>query len=167
MPLNLNDIEQIKSYGFLEFKAIAELFQDTTAIPKQKGVYLVLYLEQLEPDFLAIGTGGYFKGRNPNVSNLELQQNWVKKVIVIYIGKAGGSGGIANLHSRLKQYLSFGQGKNIGHWGGRLIWQIKSSSKLVVCWKPLPNDEPREVEASLIQRFVSQFGKRPFANLVD
>ena len=116
---------------------------------------------------MEVGTGGFFKGKNPNVSFETLKKNWVDNAKVMYIGKAGSNNGNATLHSRLNQYLKFGQGKNIGHWGGRLIWQFKNSSDLIVCCKKLPAEEPREVEGALIQSFIKQFGKRPFANLAD
>lgn len=53
-----------------------------------------------------------------------------------------------------------------GHWGGRLIWQLKIHRDLLYCWKPTPDDDPREVEKTLIDRYVNQFGKKSFANLV-
>jgi hypothetical protein len=92
---------------------------------------------------------------------------WVDDTIVVYIGKAGKDGSSATLQSRLRQYFGFGQGKNVGHWGGRLIWQLKNSADLVVCWKALPTADPRTVEAELIQDFASKFSNRPFANLAD
>lgn len=116
---------------------------------------------------MTVGTGGHFKGKNPNVSVSELKANWVDNTIIVYIGKAGKDGSNATLHSRLRQYFGFGQGKNVGHWGGRLIWQLKNSADLVVCWKALPTADPRTVEADLIQDFVSKFSNRPFANLAD
>jgi hypothetical protein len=85
----------------------------------------------------------------------------------MYIGKAGGEASNATIKSRLKQYFGFGQGKNVGHWGGRLIWQLASSKSLIVCWKTLPNDDPRLFETQLIRNFVSEFKNRPFANLAD
>jgi hypothetical protein len=97
----------------------------------------------------------------------ELKSNWVENSLVVYIGKAGSETSKATLNSRLKQYFGFGQGKNIGHWGGRLIWQLKNSADLIVCWKPLPTDDPRTFENQLIKKFVSEFSKRPFANLAD
>lgn len=72
------------------------------------------------PEFLSHGTGGFFKGKDPNVSITELETNWVENTCVVYIGKAG-----TTLQKRLNQYLKFGNGQNIGHWGGRYIWQIK------------------------------------------
>ena len=69
------------------------------------------------------------------------------------------------LHSRLVQYLRFGQGKKVGHWGGRFIWQLQNHEDLVFSWKITPNNDPSEVERSLLSQFVDQFGKLPFANL--
>lgn len=165
--MEFNSIDDIKKAGFVGFKTMQELFVDSSQLPTIKGVYLVLNLDKTPPAFLTTGSGGHFKGRNPNVSLVELKSNWVDKTLVVYIGKAGSDSSSATLKSRLKQYFGFGQGKNIGHWGGRLIWQIASSHNLVVCWKPLSNDDPRTVEAQLIKMFVNQFGRRPFANLAD
>ncbi len=61
--------------------------------------------------------------------------------------------------------LRFGQTKNVGHWGGRYIWQIKKHSDLIFCWKPTPKDDPREIEKQLLSQYIKNFGGRPFANL--
>lgn len=163
--MNFTNIPQIQAAGFTGFKTMKELFKDHLVIPQVRGVYLVLNPTK-EKEFVETGTGGHFKGKNPNVSIPELEKNWVEEAIVVYIGKAGGEGKSATLQSRLKQYLDFGQGNNVGHWGGRLIWQLKNAEDLVVCWKPLSTEEPRSVEADLIKDFASEFSKRPFANLV-
>ena len=134
----------------------------------RKGVYVVLRESESSPQFLSEGTGGFFKGKNPNVSIAELKANWVEGTHVIYIGKAGGADSSATLQKRLGQYLRFGQGANIGHWGGRYIWQLADSRDLVVCWKTLTNEEPREIEHQMIADFKAvHAGKRPFANLKD
>jgi hypothetical protein len=165
--MDSNNIDEIKKAGFTGFKKMSELFIDNSSIPKIKGVYLILNPDFTKAEYIKIGTGGHFKGKNPNVSFDELNSNWVDNSLVVYIGKAGSETGTATLHSRLKQYFGFGQGKNIGHWGGRLIWQLKNSNDLIVCWKPLPNDDPRTFEKQLINNFVVKFSKRPFANLAD
>lgn len=165
--MDFNNIDDIKKAGFTGFKKMSELFIDSSSIPKIKGVYLVLNPNFKKAEYLQIGTGGHFKGKNPNVTLDELKSNWVDNSLVVYIGKAGSETSNATLHSRLKQYFGFGQGKNIGHWGGRLIWQLKNSADLIVCWKSLPNDDPRTFENQLIRKFVSEFSKRPFANLAD
>ena len=164
--MNFDDIEEIKKAGFIGFKKMSELFIDSSLISKIKGVYLILNPDK-KFEFLTVGTGGHFKGKNPNVPISELKANLVDNTIVIYIGKAGKNGSKATLQSRLKQYFSFGQGGNVGHWGGRLIWQLKNSKELVVCWKALPTEDPRTIESGLIQQFVSKFSKRPFANLTS
>ena len=160
MTMNFNDIEEIKKAGFIGFKTMRELFKDSSMIPDSKGVYLVLKADNKLGEFLKIGTGGNFKGENPNVSLAELKANWIDNTKVVYIGKS------TSLKSRLIKYFRFGQRKNVAHWGGRFIWQLKYSEDLVVCWKALTTD-PREYEAELIQQFVSIYGGRPFANLVN
>jgi hypothetical protein len=165
--MNFNNLEEIKSHGFQGFQKISDLQSNPSPLPNQMGVYFVLRLETTPPSFLEKGCGGFFKGKDPNVSLLELKDNWVDGAMVVYIGKAGSLSGDATLKSRLKQYLSFGQGKNIGHYGGRLIWQLKDSKDLVLCWKSLSTEEPRDVENDLIREFRQLYGKRPFANLTD
>lgn len=165
--MDFNSLDKIKEAGFTGFKKMSDLFIASSSIPKIKGVYLILNPYYRKSEFLEVGTGGYFKGRNPNVSLDFLKSKWVDDSLVVYIGKAGSDTGKATLYSRLKQYFRFGQGNNVGHWGGRLIWQLKDSVDLIVCWKPLPDEDPRSIERNLIQDFCKEFSKRPFANLVD
>ena len=115
---------------------------------------------------MPVGTGGHFKRKDPNVSIDVLKLNWVDS-LVVYIGQAGGGASNATLNSRLKQYFRFGQGKNAAHYGGRYIWQLENSEDLIVCWKPLPNDDSRTMERQLIKSFKNEFSKRPFANLAN
>ena len=169
--MNFNNIKDIEENGFFGFKTVEELWSDKESIPKIKGVYLVLNKE-LDSEFIYPGVGGFFKGDDPNISIKELNNNYIKDSLVVYIGKAGGPTSEATLHSRLGQYLSFGRGKKVGHRGGRLIWQLKCHKDLVFCWKPIPDDDsedpvdPREIEKSLIEDYITQFDKMPFANLV-
>lgn len=162
--MNLNDLEKD---GFEGFKTIESLWEDSRCIPKEKGVYMILRLADTPCEYLETGTGGFFKMKNPNIAIRELEAKWVRTTNVVYIGKAGSLTNKATLHSRLNQYLKFGQGMNIGHWGGRLIWQLKDASRLVVCWKTIASQDPRSIEKDLIHRFVIDHGRRPFANLAD
>ena len=82
-------------------------------------------------------------------------QNWVRDTVVVYIGKAGGTDHSATLNKRLRMYLRFGQGAPVGHYGGRLIWQIKNSGDLLICWKTQITEEPRNVEAKLLSEFIA------------
>lgn len=171
--INLNSFEMteegkvLKTNGFCGFKTIRELKNDISVVPKYRGVYVVLLPKMNEKSFLDEGTGGYFKDKDPNVSIGELEQNWIENSCILYIGKAGGANSNATLQSRLKQYMDFGSGKPVGHWGGRYIWQLKNADDLIVCWN-MTDREPSEVESEMIENFKKQHGgKRPFANLRD
>ena len=164
-PLNQFSIESLKNSGFEGFKTIHRLTETNCAdVVDSMGVYMVLNTVT-NVSFLEESVGGHFKGRNPTVPISELQMNWVNESEVVYIGKAGGLSSKATLKKRLRQYMRFGQGVAVGHWGGRYIWQLQNASNLTVCWKVLSSDEPRDIEAGLIQDFVGKFGCRPFANL--
>lgn len=160
-----SSIELLKLNGFEGFLEISYLNQNIDSIPREKGVYFVICAGK-DQDFLPCGTGGHFKGRNPNVQVDMLRNKWIDESMVLYIGKAGGSGSNATLRSRLRQYLLFGQGRNIGHWGGRYIWQLKNAENLLICWKTLPSDDPREIEIQLLNQFLNLYSKLPFANLI-
>lgn len=163
--MDFNDINSIKRNGFIGFRTVHELWSDKSCIPKIKGAYLVINPTSEKVEFINPGVGGFFKGKDPNVSISVLKSNHVENSQVVYIGKAGSPTGTATLNSRLGQYLRFGETKNVGHWGGRLIWQLKNHSELIFCWKPTPNDDPREIEKQLLNEYIKQFGVRPFANL--
>lgn len=163
--VNFNNIEDLKKNGFTGFKSVRELWINKSNIPRVKGVYLVINPTFKKTEFIDPGVGGFFKGKNPNVSITELKNNYVENSQIIYIGKAGSPTGQATLNSRLGQYLRFGETKNVGHWGGRLIWQLKNHNDLIFCWKPTVYDDPRDIEKHLLNEYIKQFGVRPFANL--
>lgn len=150
--------KDLKESGFDGFITISELIKNKSLISNQKGVYMVVCEDKL-PEFVKKGSGGFYKGQDPNVSIEELKENWVEGTVAVYIGKA------ADLKKRLSMYIRFGNGKSASHWGGRYIWQIKDAGDLVMCWRPLRDEDPREVEAELIAQFKKEYGKLPFANL--
>lgn len=160
MGKNKNAIQELKERGFKGFTTIKELKRNFSCgnIPHTSGVYIVLYPTTEHPQFMERGTGGFFKDKNPDVSIEKLQAKWVEKEAVIYIGKA------EDLNNRVKQYIDFGSGKPVGHYGGRYIWQIESSDNLTVCWKDFEN--AREKEKEMILEFKDEHnGMLPFANL--
>jgi hypothetical protein len=163
--MNFNIKTELEQNGFTGFKSVEELWMDKSVLPRAKGVYLVLDPNYDNTEFLQKGVGGFFKGKNPNVPIGELKSNLVPDSLVVYIGKAGSPTGKATLYSRLGQYLKFGEGDDIGHYGGRFIWQLKNHTNLIFCWKKTPREDPREVEKQLITDYINQFGTMPFANL--
>lgn len=162
-----NTKADLKKIGFDGFLTIETLFKDISNIPKKGGVYMILYPSATKPKYRKVGSGGHFKGKNPNVSIEELERNWIVDSSIVYIGKAGSENSSATLQSRLKQYFDFGKGKPVGHWGGRYIWQLALAEELIVCWKATPENEPAVVESYLIGKFKEFYGQRPFANLKD
>lgn len=154
-------IDKLQNEGFKGFMTVGQLMANTKVVNEGRGVYLVLYAGEDTPQFLAKGTGGRFNDKDPNVGIPKLEANWICGEHVVYIGKGN------DLSKRLSQYMRFGQGNKVGHWGGRFIWQLKDSKDLIVCWKPTDVD-PRVVESNMIQDFKeSHQGRRPFANLQD
>lgn len=76
--------EFLQTQGFNGFKILSELMDGARMlIPAQNGVYVVLRESESAPQFLAEGTGGFFKGKNPNVSIAKLEANWVEGTPVV------------------------------------------------------------------------------------
>ena len=160
-------IEKLWKYGFEGFKKISHLMETAcNDVPLRKGVYLVCFSND-RFEFLDKSVGGHFRGKDPTVGIAVLKAKWVDGTMVLYIGKAGGGNIKSTLRVRLKQYIKFGQGKNIGHKGGRYIWQLSNNRELLICWKTLSDEDPRQYEKSLIDEFKIQYGKLPFANLQE
>jgi len=130
----------------------------TAEVPRTGGVYVVVRTASGPPQFLKTSTGGHFKGKDPKVPEEALKANWVDDAEVVYIGKGD------NLRRRLTQYADFGGGKAVGHWGGRLIWQLADSETLLVAWKETPEAIPVDVKTALRAAFKAAHGKPPFAN---
>jgi hypothetical protein len=151
--------------GFVGFQTVRALRTGgLEAVPEGGGVYVVLWAGGPPPGFGAVSTGGHFKGRDPSVPLARLESRWISKTGLVYIGKAD-VGGRRNrgLKIRVGELLRFGAGAPIGHWGGRLIWQMRRSDDLVICWKP--TDRAAEVERELLSLFERVFGMLPLANL--
>ena len=175
--MKFGSVEDLKKAGFKGFMPVWMLksagISSDDAIANNEldrpGVYMVVRTDDSEPVFVPEGSGGHFKGRNPNVPVGELQANWVKDTCVVYIGKAGGGSSRATLRKRIGQYIRFGSGEPVGHWGGRYIWQLEDADNLLFCWRATKEwEDAEEIESELIENFKSRYdGHRPFANLKD
>ena len=149
--------------GFTGWRTWAELRASAfEGIPRPDGTYLVYRPSAAPPTFVAIGTGGHFKGRDPNVPLATLQAEWVPGAHTVYLGKGD------KLRTRVKLYARFGAGEPVAHWGGRYIWQLADADELLVAWRPLGAGAAtaRAEEITLLARFAELHdGRRPFANL--
>lgn len=153
MMFTRRNLEQAGFVGWLPFAAIR-----ASGCPAAGGVYVVIYDAERPAAFPDRSCGGWFKGRDPAVAPETLAANWVDGAEVVYIGKAD------QLRRRLTQYADFGAGKPVGHWGGRLIWQLPAVDRLIVGWKATPGRVPADVEREHIAAFRHIHGKPPFAN---
>ncbi len=158
---NATILQDLQAKGFRGFVPVGALRSGTSVIPEIQGVYLVIRTADVPPVFLSKGSGGFFKGKDPNVPLSNLSANWVEDEQVVYIGMTRSS-----LRKRIRTYLLFGKGEPVGHYGGRLIWQLQDHEDLLFCWKPMPVGDPDQMETELIDAFKSAHGgRRPFANL--
>jgi hypothetical protein len=57
----LATIEEIKKQGFVGFKSVEDIRENSGTIPKSKGVYVVLHPNYQKVDFLDIGTGVFLR----------------------------------------------------------------------------------------------------------
>ncbi|MFI8977164.1 hypothetical protein ACIGO9_30075 [Nocardia asteroides] len=147
--------------GFDGFVPLSEL--PVNDVPAEPGVYVVVRPAKSAPVFLPASPAGWFKAKNPTLPVAELQRAWVPDEPVLYIGKAAaGQSGRRGLRKRLDEYRRHGAGQRVGHWGGRMIWQLADSAELLVGWRV--NADARAVEKAMIAEFVALYGHRPFAN---
>lgn len=147
--------EELREAGFTGWIPFDEV--RAVPVPPVGGVYVVVFGE-VPPSFAQTSCGGWFKGRDPTVSVAALEANWVHGAEIAYTGKA------TSLRTRLRRYADFGAGKPVGHWGGRLIFQLSDPTSLLVAWRETPDRNPEEVEAEMITAFRAAYGKPPFAN---
>ncbi|MGD9958812.1 hypothetical protein [Nocardioides sp.] len=126
------------------------------------GVYVLFRRSQSEPRFLDRSTGATHKKRDPSLGRDALTANGVPAANVVYIGKADHH----RLRGRLNEYQAMGAKPTGSHWGGRLIWQLSDSRKLLVAYLVLPpTDIPRNVETKMIEGFRRRYGKPPLRTI--
>lgn len=141
--------------GWITFETLRGQLAEVTSAG---GVYVVVQAVGSEAEFRDTNPGGRFKDQDPTVDAAALQANWVEGAEVVYVGKAD------NLRRRLSEFARFGAGKPVGHWGGRLIWQLARSTDLLVAWRETPGAVPKDVETRMLAEFGAAYGKAPFAN---
>jgi hypothetical protein len=150
--LDSERFEGFMSIGDLRARGVAD-------VPSVPGAYVVVG-EGESIEFLEENPAGRFKRRNPTVSLAVLKSKWINKSDTIYIGKGN------NLRRRIKQFMDFGAGRPVGHWGGRYTWQVAHAEEMLIAWKPSSEGlEARDLESELLRRFAVEFGSLPFANL--
>lgn len=154
----------LQAMGFVRFLPVGELRGDYSAVPEEPGVYAVVRPEAGVRRFLEHSSGAWHKDRCPTVDRAILARKWVHGTELLYFGKAGPGGvGRRTLRQRVREYLRFGSGQVKNHWGGRYIWQLADSEKLLVGW--MPACDSRAIEKRMLRDFKYEHGRLPFANL--
>lgn len=164
MDGDLGTVAGLRAMGFEGFRSVRDLRRDDCRdLPRDNGVYVMVRDREGEPRFNVKGTAASWRGQNPNVKVDDLKEKWVPGAIVMYVGRAAGTGVRGKLQQRIKRWLRFGEGKNVAHWGGRYVWQLADAYDLPVAWKPCKDAVRQEV--ALLNAFEAKYGALPFANL--
>jgi hypothetical protein len=147
----------LESVGFEGFVTFAELrLPRVLKLPKDRGVYVVLYEGSERPDF-SIDSPAKGAPYPPEI----LASAWLEETPVLYIGAADAQG--RGIHHRLKQYARRGN----SHTGGRAIWQIPDADEeLLVAWAESGDEPGVVVEKRLRAEFKRIYGQFPFANWI-
>jgi len=150
----------LESCGFSGFVPVVDLTASRcTDVPRLGGVYVVYRSEVTSPTFLERSVGGHFKRRDPTVEIATLNSKWIRGARTIYIGKAATS----TLQTRIRQLLDYGAGRPVGHQGGRYLWQLAGSERLLVAWRE--DHQPTALENEMLIAFAAHWGGYPFANI--
>jgi len=144
--------------GFTGFETVGTLRTTRCRdLPVGPGVYCVLRPGRGTPAFLAVTTGGRYKGRDKTLPVEQLAARWVSGALVVYIGRA------TSLRKRLYLLVGYGGGRDWPHEGGYPLWQQPDSDSLVVAW--LEHPDFTALENHLLRSFAAaNRGRLPFAN---
>ena len=147
---------------FSEGITVSDLSRDRfNSVPSGCGVYVLIRVAKSRPRFLKTSQAGWFKGLDPSYPVANVRTAWVEGAPLVYVGKAAGAEG---LKQRVRQLISFGLGKPIGHRGGRMLWHLSDHRRLLLRWRRCPRAQADRLETRLIAEFRNSYGKRPFAN---
>lgn len=158
------DAGSLTGRGFEGFEQFGSLSID--GIPRGAGVYVVLRGLGVHHRAVSRSVGGWFKGKDPTVDSAIIAQRLLCPSETLYIGKAdSGANGRRGLQKRIAELARFGEGRPVGHWGGRYLWQLSNSNKLRIAWLEVGEGSAGELENELLTEFAATFGQLPFANL--
>lgn len=160
------DVERLREAGFCGFHAVSHLHRTRCLeVPVERGLYAAVRDSDQPPQFMARSVGGRYRQQDPTVAVPVLEAAWVEGAQVLYLGRAAGPGVRSLLQQRVKRFLRFGQGKAVGHAGGRFVWQLCDHAAVRIAWKCTGDEDPAVAEAALLEGFTRRHGRLPFAHL--
>jgi hypothetical protein len=160
----------LEKIGFRGFYKICAL--QTKGLPKDDdlvkcGIYVVVAPSDYKVSFLPLSI---IKSAHNVISPQPLsylKEKWVNNVETLYIGLAG-SRSPRSLKERLVDLIrhSLGKTSHKGHHrGGEIIWQLADYLNFEVGYMPTGDPPiPRKKEKYLLNIFIQETGKLPFAN---
>jgi hypothetical protein len=149
----------MEALEFTGFTSVQSLYaSQCSEITTEAGVYGVVRPTEDSPRFLTVSVGGWFKGKDPTVDVELLCERWIADASVLYLGMAG-----SNLRQRIRALIDYGNGRPVGHQGGRYLWQVDGSAGFLVAWKI--DRDPRHLESRLLAEFEKVHARLPFANV--
>ena len=151
-------IDDLKTQGFEGFVPVYDLKKSTDVVPEKEGIYLVLRLENDEPEFLIENPGGHYNKKNPTEDIAVLRNRWIPGCHILYVGET------VDLKERITTLMKYANGEPERHWGGRYMWQIKGSENHLICWRLTDKHEAAKKE--FIKTFKAHHNnKKTFANI--
>jgi hypothetical protein len=146
--------------GFEGFLPFSRLLAETTLVPTVPGIYVVLRNPNNDPVFLNKSPAGWFKDKNPSVTTDQLASSWVRNAHMLYIGATSRT-----LRQRVRELVRFGNGANVGHYGGRMLWQLDGIWSAKLAWRQAESEDAGDDKRQLLDLFDGMYGSLPFANI--
>lgn len=149
----------LEASGFAGWFPVSEVSADDANVPVAPGIYVVFSQRRGPGEFLSTNPAGWHKDQDPTVPSTLLEERWIDDAGVLFLGHTD------NLSKRLTQLRRFSAGEPVGHYGGRLLWQVAFSGEFLVAWKETAADDLAEEKKDFVRSFKSTFGRQPFANI--
>ncbi len=161
-----DSVSSLETDGYTGFLTVGQLHRSGCfEVPEERGLYVALARSEAPHGFLSQSTAPVWRGLDPTLPVEALTARWVEGACLLYVGRAPGPGVRTRLRQRIKRLLRFGHGSVVAHWDGRLLWQLRESSRLVIAWRVCNElEDPARLEVDLLARFERTYGALPFAN---
>lgn len=161
-------------YSFEELKNELDEKGKLLCVVNNEGIYKVYLPEklklQIREETDAINVLSKKNGKNTNllydVKMLEKKWNTIisgefSGERLLYIGMASNSK-TGGLRRRITQFVRYGYKESNNHIGGRAIWQLENSKKLLI--EIITCNNAKEIEKEEIKKYKREHGEYPFAN---
>lgn len=167
---NVSSIESLKENSFQFLGTVGTISSE--GLPdfkflKNCGVYAIAAPTDYQPVFIDVEEAKKNKNVLKPWSVELLKQKWVNDADILYYGLAGRDT-FRSLNDRLDDLIEHCKGNTTDrgpHKGGEIIWQSMGYEEFLLWAKPTGEPpEPRNHEFSLLELFIKETGKLPFAN---